>query len=579
MSQPSYGTSSNSSLSSGVKQQQQQHITQSQTRVQNIDMLSYNNGNNNANNGSITVVAESGGNTFAISNNASTLDQTTSISNQNISTGAIPKEKSAKNTKQQQPRKPPPTIDTFWPNILQEVQTAVVDSKHQSLPLARIKKIMKLDENAKMIAAEAPTLFAKACEFFIQELTMRAWIHTDESKRRTLQRSDIAQAIANYDQFDFLIDIVPREDIKPPNHRRHNNESASSANNSSSSSNNNAISSNNSPAPMPTATMTTVTGEILNVSGLPMETATATALPTTGSITGNINQTQPTQMITTATATTNQATPQLQIIQQATHPQQHLQYFITLPGQQTGQAQLVHQLQLQQQQQHLNNGLAAGTPLTAASLNLVAQQPQQLILTAANPATAQAANVMQHQQQTALLQNIAQHQQQQQQVQQQHHPQQVQLLQQVMLTPSGELTNMPIAINANQLNLLRLQMQQQQQHQQQQHHQQQVIIPTHLLTAQQLLQLQAQAQNQAQANTAAATTAHIVHHPAHITQQQQQQHQNQQQNQHHSQTTTPTNNIYINSNTVATNQATANAAAASMVSTDRNMGSTFRNNC
>jgi hypothetical protein len=38
-----------------------------------------------------------------------------------------------------------------------------------------------------MISAEAPVLFAKACEMFIHELTLRAWIHTDENKRRTLQ--------------------------------------------------------------------------------------------------------------------------------------------------------------------------------------------------------------------------------------------------------------------------------------------------------------------------------------------------------------------------------------------------------
>lgn len=402
-------------------------------------MLSYNNGNNSSGNNNITVNAESSGNTFAISSSNASLDQTTSISNQQITnTGAVPKEKSGKTSKQQQPRKPPPTIETFWPTILQEVQNTVIDSKHQSLPLARIKKIMKLDENAKMIAAEAPTLFAKACEFFIQELTMRAWIHTDESKRRTLQRSDIAQAIANYDQFDFLIDIVPREDIKPPNHRRHHNESTSAASNATSS---------NTPATS-NATVATVsnmmTGEILNVTSLPVEavnaTAMATAQPTTTTITGTLAQSQPSQILTT-----NHTTPQIQIIQQAAHhPQQNLQYFITLPGQQTGQAQLVHQLQLQQQQQQqqINNGITAGTPLTTASLNLVTQQPQQLILTATNPATAQGTNVGHHQQQTALLQNLAQ---QQQQTQQQHHqPQQVQLVQQVMVTPNGEITNIPV---------------------------------------------------------------------------------------------------------------------------------------
>lgn len=38
-----------------------------------------------------------------------------------------------------------------------------------------------------MISAEAPVLFAKACELFILDLTMRAWAHTDDNKRRTLQ--------------------------------------------------------------------------------------------------------------------------------------------------------------------------------------------------------------------------------------------------------------------------------------------------------------------------------------------------------------------------------------------------------
>ncbi|CAG5100136.1 Similar to Ift52: Intraflagellar transport protein 52 homolog (Mus musculus) [Cotesia congregata] len=88
------------------------------------------------------------------------------------------------------------------------------DLKTQSLPLARIKKIMKLDGDVKMISAEAPMLFSKAAEIFIHELTLRAWIHTEDNKRRTLQRNDIAMAITKYDQFDFLIDIVPRDELK-----------------------------------------------------------------------------------------------------------------------------------------------------------------------------------------------------------------------------------------------------------------------------------------------------------------------------------------------------------------------------
>ena len=47
---------------------------------------------------------------------------------------------------------------------------------------------------------------------FIAEITARAFIVADSNKRRTLSRSDIAKALSKSDQFDFLIDIVPREE-------------------------------------------------------------------------------------------------------------------------------------------------------------------------------------------------------------------------------------------------------------------------------------------------------------------------------------------------------------------------------
>ena len=81
---------------------------------------------------------------------------------------------------------------------------------------------MKADPDVKMISAEAPILFAKGCDIFITELTMRAWIHAEENKRRTLQRSDIASALAKSDMFDFLIDIVPREEASGHNKRSGN---------------------------------------------------------------------------------------------------------------------------------------------------------------------------------------------------------------------------------------------------------------------------------------------------------------------------------------------------------------------
>jgi nuclear transcription factor Y, gamma len=103
-------------------------------------------------------------------------------------------------------------LTTYWQQTINHLETDTHDYKLHQLPLARIKKVMKADPEVKMISAEAPILFAKGCDIFITELTMRAWIHAEENKRRTLQRSDIASALAKSDMFDFLIDIVPREE-------------------------------------------------------------------------------------------------------------------------------------------------------------------------------------------------------------------------------------------------------------------------------------------------------------------------------------------------------------------------------
>ena len=102
-------------------------------------------------------------------------------------------------------------LHNFWANQYQEIERTT-DFRNHSLPLARIKKIMKADEDVKMISAEAPIIFAKACEMFIMELTMRAWFNAEENRRRTLQKNDIAAAISKTDMFDFLVDVVPRDE-------------------------------------------------------------------------------------------------------------------------------------------------------------------------------------------------------------------------------------------------------------------------------------------------------------------------------------------------------------------------------
>ncbi len=77
----------------------------------------------------------------------------------------------------------PETLDdallAFWREQTLEADrfraTREADFKAQNdLPLARIKRIMKSDEDVRMISAEAPVVLARACELFVLELTLRA---------------------------------------------------------------------------------------------------------------------------------------------------------------------------------------------------------------------------------------------------------------------------------------------------------------------------------------------------------------------------------------------------------------------
>ena len=83
-----------------------------------------------------------------------------------------------------------------------------------------------------MISSEVTIVLEKACQskftsfssleiwtndrptVFIQELTARAHLVSIASGRRTLSRPDVAQAISNSDFYDFLVDIVARDDTQ-----------------------------------------------------------------------------------------------------------------------------------------------------------------------------------------------------------------------------------------------------------------------------------------------------------------------------------------------------------------------------
>ncbi|KAI5191615.1 nuclear transcription factor Y, gamma [Nematocida minor] len=101
-----------------------------------------------------------------------------------------------------------PVVDDYWKSVLNYVSSSLY--KDNALPLARIKRLMKVEQEVSKVASEVPLLFSRITEIFIEELTLRAWQYTEKGKRRILQRSDICSAAKSSDIFDFLIYLMPR---------------------------------------------------------------------------------------------------------------------------------------------------------------------------------------------------------------------------------------------------------------------------------------------------------------------------------------------------------------------------------
>lgn len=102
-----------------------------------------------------------------------------------------------------------PVVDNYWKTVLNYVSTSSI-YKENSLPLARIKRLMKVEQEVSKVASEVPLLFSRLTEIFIEELTLRAWQYTEKGKRRILQRSDVCSGAKSSDIYDFLVYLIPR---------------------------------------------------------------------------------------------------------------------------------------------------------------------------------------------------------------------------------------------------------------------------------------------------------------------------------------------------------------------------------
>ncbi|XP_049394458.1 nuclear transcription factor Y subunit C-2-like [Solanum stenotomum] len=96
-------------------------------------------------------------------------------------------------------------LEMFWTDQQREMENVNDFKSNLLLPPNRIKKIMKTEKDVRMIAAESPVLLAKACELFIQELTLCSWLNAQENHRRILKKDDVTDVIMQTDNLGFLV--------------------------------------------------------------------------------------------------------------------------------------------------------------------------------------------------------------------------------------------------------------------------------------------------------------------------------------------------------------------------------------
>ncbi|KAI9012961.1 H2A super protein [Gaertneriomyces sp. JEL0708] len=75
-------------------------------------------------------------------------------------------------------------------------------------PVARIKKIMRLDDEVGKVALVTPIMISKALELFMESLITEACKITREREAKKVTPHHLKRAIMETEQFDFLRELV-----------------------------------------------------------------------------------------------------------------------------------------------------------------------------------------------------------------------------------------------------------------------------------------------------------------------------------------------------------------------------------
>ncbi|XP_030046077.1 chromatin accessibility complex protein 1 [Microcaecilia unicolor] len=85
------------------------------------------------------------------------------------------------------------------------------ESRLVSLPLSRIKLIMKSSPDVSSINQDALVLTAKATELFVQYLAMYSYKHGSGKEKKALNYDDLSSTVDESETFQFLADILPKK--------------------------------------------------------------------------------------------------------------------------------------------------------------------------------------------------------------------------------------------------------------------------------------------------------------------------------------------------------------------------------
>ncbi|XP_066481735.1 chromatin accessibility complex protein 1 [Tiliqua scincoides] len=80
-----------------------------------------------------------------------------------------------------------------------------------SLPLSRIRVIMKSSPEVSSINPDAIFLTAKATELFVQYLATHSYKHGQGKENKALTYSDLSRTAEKSETFQFLADILPKK--------------------------------------------------------------------------------------------------------------------------------------------------------------------------------------------------------------------------------------------------------------------------------------------------------------------------------------------------------------------------------